>query len=138
MDGAELLEEGLKRTQAGGIDGGGIGAGGVEVAGELGGGTGGLSGPSRELFQDETKLVFVAFGGFEAAAPLAHGGGDGVRGAPGAVRELVEVIAGLDGVVDVAGFDAVQRGLLGRGRQREGDESGGYEAHWVSCCTVRG
>ena len=53
VDGVDLLEERLEGTDAGDVNGFDIRAGGVEIAGELGGGAGGLAGASGDLVKDD-------------------------------------------------------------------------------------
>ena len=59
-------------------------------------------------FEDVAQLVLGGFSGGPALAPARHRGGDRIVGAPGAVGEFVEVIAGLGFAIEIGDVDAVR------------------------------
>lgn len=47
-----------------------------------------------------------------AAAPAIHRGGDGILCTPSTIREIIEIIAGLNATINVGGFNAFECRLL--------------------------
>ncbi len=104
----------------------------VVIADELLDAAGGPIGASGGLFEDLVQLILGGLARRPAATPALHVVRDRVVGAPGAVRVSVEVDAGIGGVVEVAGLDAVANALDAAGagaRRRDETESGKDLAH---------
>src|SRR6185503_2101414 len=88
-------------------------AGGVIVADQLLGAARRPVGAPGDVLEDVLQPLLVHLARLPAPAPARHRGGDGIRLAPGAVGELVEVGAGVGAAVDVGELHAV---LLRGGR----------------------
>ena len=107
VGGVDLFEDGVQGFELEGVDAGLVHAGGVEVAGELAGGTfGQRCGFGEVVFGDgaEAGVGFVLRD--DADGPPGFVGGHGMVCAPLAVGVGVEVGAGVGAAVDVRDWDA--------------------------------
>ncbi len=114
-DVCDVGEQRGQRRHARGLDRGLVHARGVVVAELALGWIGPSGGPVRlrgQLLQEGLQLLPVRLARGPAPAPALRSGRNGVRGAPGAVGESVEVRARLRGAVQVAELDAFRRPAL--------------------------
>ena len=93
--GVDFREPRFDRIHAAGVYAGFVHARAVVVADDLLGAAFGRVLVGGGGFQNVVQLVFADSPGLPALAPARHRSGDGIVGAPGAVGEFVEVIAGL-------------------------------------------
>ena len=117
--GVDFREPGFDRIHAAGVDAGFVHAGAVVVADDLfdaalGGVLVGGGG-----FENVVQAVFCGFAGLPALAPAGHGGRNRIVGAPGAVGEFVEVIAGGGFAIEIGDVDALGLGGLGESEERQ-------------------
>src|SRR5450432_2606618 len=108
VGGIDLGEPRLDGIQTADVGAGFVHAGTVVVADDLRRAALGRRFVSGGRFEDVVQFVLRRFSGLPAPAPARHRGRNGIVGAPGAVGEFVEVIAGLDFAVEVVDVDAVE------------------------------
>ena len=126
----------LQRLHPLAFDGGFVHAAGVEVADFLDVGAGGrgvtaLGDGGGAFFQDDVHGGLVAFVESVETAPARLVRRDGVVLEPGAVGEVVEIVARLDAAVEVGGIERRQRGrhhvVRRAGGQRAKRQTGGKD-----------
>ena len=107
------LELGLELGKTGLVDGGSVHTAGVLVADLLFVGRAG-SRDGRRLFENLAKMLAIELGKLGEAAVRGLVGGEGIAGKPTIATVAVEILAGIDGVVDQCGVKNTQlRAALG-------------------------